>query len=181
MAHWLKPFGTTDPPRYIDPDWIHDPDRDVDLDRWNILSGPSADKPPQMGTGDKLIFHAVHWSTSFGAGEILAPPTYHEHPFWRKRFPWVYPVRVDVWVPTVTDGPRTSDFASGRTMGRLRAGGPYAEMSRDEYDTLLNALMACPTVKSRASTRSLRRSPFARATTHTRRRNHEQDPEPQPD
>jgi hypothetical protein len=56
-----------------------------------------------------VIFHAVGHARLFGAGDLLGPPTWKEHDFWGTRFPWVYPVRVDVWIPRVSDGPRVSD------------------------------------------------------------------------
>lgn len=91
-AYWLKPFGTTNPPRHLDPDWVN-ADGGVNLDSWDILSGPSQQKPPKMGRFDQLLFHAVGHARMFGAGEILLSPTYHLHLFWKDRFPWVYPVR----------------------------------------------------------------------------------------
>ena len=149
--YWLKPFGTTNPPRRIDRDWVTG--ENVDLNRYDILSGPSTQRqPPQMGGGDQIIFHAIGYAQLFGAGEILASSTYSEHPFWKDRFPWVYPVRVDVWIPLVTDGPRTSEITGKKVMGRLQAGAPYVRLTAEEYGGLLNELLKVPSAKTRDST-----------------------------
>jgi hypothetical protein len=43
--YWLKPFGTTTPPRFVDPDWTVG----VVLESFVIESGPSTPKkPPQI-------------------------------------------------------------------------------------------------------------------------------------
>jgi len=135
---WLEPFGTTNPPRRMDPDWITA--EGVDIERWEILSGPSARNPPKMGRGDQLIFHAVGHARMFGAGEILETPRYSTHPVWKERFPWVYPVRVETWIPIVTDGLRTSELVSKRVLGRLQAGAPYVDLTREEFEALRDAL-----------------------------------------
>jgi hypothetical protein len=144
--YWLKPFGTTNPRRWINADWI--PAERANLDHFEILSGPSARNPPQMGKGDSMIFHAVGHARIFGAAEILDNPTYHLHPFWKDRFPWVYPVRVDVWIPVVTDGPKSSDVAPTRAVNRLRAGGPYALLTIEQYRHLVDELMLVPSVQT---------------------------------
>lgn len=148
--YWLKPFGTTNPPRRTAADWIAA--ENVDLNHYDILSGPSTQRqPPQMGGGDQILFHAVGHARLFGAGEILASPTYSEHPFWKDRFPWIYPVRVDAWIPLVTDGPRTSEVAPKKVLGRLQAGAPYVRLAPDEYRLLLDELLKVPSAETRDS------------------------------
>jgi hypothetical protein len=34
-------------------------------------------------------------------------------------------------------------------MGRIQAGGDYAKLSKDEYEAILNALLATPTIMQR--------------------------------
>lgn len=146
-AFWVKPFGTTDPPKTIAADWIAA--EEVDLDDWPILSGPSAQSPPKMGRGDFIVFTAVGHARLFGSGEITASPTYHEHPFWKRRFPWMYRVRVDVWIPDVTDGPRLSEVAPRKVLGRIQAGAPYAALTKPEYEGLVATLRATPSAQTR--------------------------------
>ena len=146
--YWLKPFGTTNPPRRVDPDWV----AGADLARFMIITGPATPKkPPQMGGGDKVLFHAVGHVRVYAAGELMDSPGYDPKysPEWGDRFPWVYPVRVDVWVPNVLDGPRTTDIAPPRAMGHLQSGGPYAKLTWAEYDAMLDELLSVPTVQQR--------------------------------
>ena len=102
-----------------------------------------------MGGGDKLIFHAVGHARLFGAGEITGSPHYNPDPLWKDRFPWKYPVRVDVAIPHVSDGPRLMQVAPSHVTGRLRAGAPYARLTAAEYQMLLNKLLAIPSVTTR--------------------------------
>jgi hypothetical protein len=145
--YWLKPFGTTNPPRRVDPNWTVG----LNLASFHIISGPAtAKKPPKMGSGDKILFHAVGHVRLYAAGELIGTPRYDLK--WSERserFPWVYPVRVDVWVPNVLDGPRTTDIAPARAMGRLQGGGPYAALTREQYGALLDELLKAPTVRRR--------------------------------
>src|SRR5687767_3769985 len=121
--YWLKPFGTTDPPRAVEPEWT----LGEDLDEFSILSGPARqDQPPKMGRGDKILFHAVGHVRLYAAGALTGTPRYSKHPEWGDRFPWVYPVRVEAWVPNVLDGLHTPSVAPKKAMGHLQAGGPYA-------------------------------------------------------
>jgi hypothetical protein len=145
--YWLKPFGTTDPPRRVDPNWAVG----VDLDKFTIISGPAtAKKPPQMGRGDMILFHAVGHVRLYAAGELIDSPWYDpKNSQWGDRFPWVYPVRVDVWVPNVLDGPRTTDIAPRRAIGHLQAGGPYAALTRAQYDALVGELLRARGVRRR--------------------------------
>src|SRR3954469_22169796 len=69
--YWLKPFGTTDPPRRVEPNWTVG----ADLDNLMIITGPAtAKKPPQMGGGDKILFHAVGHVRLYAAGELTGSP-----------------------------------------------------------------------------------------------------------
>jgi hypothetical protein len=154
-AYWIKPFGTTRPkPISLDTDWTHfdrtHSPEEVDLDSWHILSGPSQRRPPKMGKGDFMLCHAVNHARLFAAAEILASPTYRpDHPIWADRWPWVYPIRVDVWIPLLTDAPKASEIVPPRAMGAIQAGGPYAELSREEYEDLVEQLRRVASVRIR--------------------------------
>jgi hypothetical protein len=145
--YWLKPFGTTEPPRYVDELWTVG----LELDAFDIETGPATPrKPPQMGGGDKVLFHAVGHVRLYAAGELLGSPRYDpNHSAWSDRFPWVYPVRVDLWVPNLLDGPRTTGIAPARAMGHLQTGGPYARLTSAQYGAMLATLAAAPTVRAR--------------------------------
>jgi len=144
--YWLKPFGTSDPPRYVEAEWIGE----SDLSSYEIISGPATPrKPPQMGRGDLVLFHAVGHVRLYAAGEILETAHWKPHPYWGSRFPWAYPVRVDVWVPNVFDGPRTTEVAPKKIVGRLQAGAPYARLTKEEYETLLQELARSPKAQTR--------------------------------
>src|SRR6476661_2569050 len=128
-AYWLKPLGFTRPePVALDPDWMHFDWRhephELDLTSWNVISGPSQRTPPKMGKGDFILCHAVIHSRVFAAAEILENPTWKLHDLWADRWPWVYPVRVDMWTPLITDAPKSSEIVPARAMGAIQAGGP---------------------------------------------------------
>jgi hypothetical protein len=126
---------------------------DADLDEFMIITGPATvRKPPQMGGGDKILFHAVGHVRLYAAGELTGSPRYDpKFSEWGDRFPWIYPVRVDVWVPNVLDGPRTTDVAPKRAMGHLQTGGPCASLTREQYELLLHALLDVASVRQRAN------------------------------
>jgi len=147
--YWLKPFGTTEPPRYVPIQWTID----VNLDNFDIDTGPATPrKPPQMGAGDKMLFHAVGHVRLYAAGELLGSPTYNpDHGPHSQRFPWYYPVRVDVWVSNILDGPRTTEIAPTRAMGHIQTGGPYAKLDLTEYESMLAELLNVPGVHRRAT------------------------------
>lgn len=153
-AFWIKPFGFTRPePIKLDPDWRHfDWKRvphEVDLDSWDVLSGPAQRTPPKMGKGDLMLCHAVIHSRVFAAAEILENPKWRLDDLWADRWPWVYPVRVDVWVPLITDAPKSSELVPARAMGAIQAGGPYAELSQQEYEDVVEELRRVPSVQVR--------------------------------
>jgi hypothetical protein len=143
--YWLKPLGFTQPqPHPLPNDWSVG----TSLDRYELTTGPGKiQQPPQMGRGDRVLFHAVIHVRVFAEAEILGNPEWRPDPAWGLRWPWVYPCRIDTWVPLICDAPRTGDVAPKRAMGRLQAGGDYASLSRDEYGAMLAALRAAPTVR----------------------------------
>jgi hypothetical protein len=144
-AYWLKPFGTTEPPRRIDPDWT----AGADLENFPIMSGPASDKPPKMGRGDNVLFHAVGHVRLYAAGELIRNPKVNRDPEWGHRFPWAYRVRVDAWVPNVLDGLHTPTVAPAKAMGHLQTGGPYASLTREQYERLLDELLKLPSARRR--------------------------------
>jgi len=104
-----------------------------------------------MGGGDKIVFHAVGHVRLYAAGELTGSPRYDpKYSEWGDRFPWVYPVRVDVWVPNVLDGPRTTDVAPRRAFGHLQSGGPYAALTKTQFESLVAELLKVPSVRRRA-------------------------------
>jgi len=144
--YWLKPLGVTEPHAPMPNDWT----RDADLDRFDLITGPATHrKPPQMGRGDLVLFHAVIHVRLFAAAEILDNPQWKRHPVWELRWPWVYPCRVDVWVPLIEDGPRTTEIAPKKVIGRLQTGADFAKLTLPEYEALLDELRARPTVQDR--------------------------------
>jgi hypothetical protein len=104
-----------------------------------------------MATGDFVLFHAVIHARLFAAAQILSQP-FPMAPTderYTRRFPSLYVARVDVWVPLVTDGPKTSEIAPKRAMGAINSGRPYAKLSVSEYRDMVNELAARPTAETR--------------------------------
>jgi hypothetical protein len=123
---------------------------DVDLDLWMISSGPDARHPPELMTGDFLLLHAVIHARLFAAVQLLDnPQTREKHPESDKRFPWSFHVRVDTWVPLISDAPKTSDIASKNVMGAIRHGAYYVKLTKSAYDDLLGEIRAVSSAKSR--------------------------------
>jgi hypothetical protein len=144
--YWLKPLGVTEPHDPMPNEWTVG----ADLDHYEVTTGPATPRqPPQMGRGDRILFHAVIYVRVFAAGEILGNPRWQSDPVYGLRWPWVYPCRIDVWVPKVEQGPRTSEIAPKRTLGRIQAGGDFARLSGDEYESVLGALAAVPDARHR--------------------------------
>jgi hypothetical protein len=144
--YWLKPLGVTNPRAPMPNDWT----RGIDLDSFDLITGPAIERrPPQMGTGDLVLFHAVNPVRLFAAAEILDKPEWKRHSVWGLRWPWTYPCRVDVWVPLIEDGPRTTEIAPKKVIGRLQTGADFAKLTRQEYEALLGELFARPTVQQR--------------------------------
>ena len=141
--HWIKPLGVTEPFRPMPNAWTVG----RDLDDFRFTTGPKKfSQPPKMGTGDLVIFHAVHHARVFAAATItgdygwrqekLIPPD--------DRWPWVYPCRVTTWVDLIEHGPKASDVAPRRAVGSIQVGGAYAKLMPEEYQAVLTALRASP-------------------------------------
>lgn len=151
--YWLKPLGTTEPHAPLRDDWTSDEAREFDLPRFELITGPATPtKPPQMGKGDRVLLHAVIHVKLIGEGEILDNPQWKPHGRWGGRFPWAYPCRLDLWVPRVADGVHTPDVAPKKAMGRIQTGAAFAALTRQEYEALVDALSARPTVQRPAAT-----------------------------
>lgn len=74
----------------------------------------------------------------------LGTPNWTKDPEWGLRWPWVYPCRVDVWVPLIEQGLSSSELVPKRAFKRIQAGGDFAKLSAEEYAELRNALLAQP-------------------------------------
>lgn len=121
-----------------------------DLPLFELITGPATEKkPPQMGKGDRVLLHAVIHVKLIGEGEILENPRWKPHHRWGERFPWAYPCRLDLWVPRVSEGVSTPDFAPKRAIGRIQTGAAFAALAKAEYETLVDALAARPTAQRR--------------------------------
>jgi hypothetical protein len=142
--YWLKPMGHTQPkPSPIADDWVSE----RGLDDFVLTTGPAnVQDPPQMGRGDRVLLVAVVRRRVFAEGEILGDPTWQPGRPDGDRWPWLYRCRIETWVPLVKDGPRTTDLAPEKVVGRIQAGGECARLTKDEYHVLLGALLASPTV-----------------------------------
>ena len=146
--YWLKPLGTVEPLDLVADDWPSE----RGLNEFELTTGPATPKKrPQMGRGDRVLLHAVGESRVFAEGEILGNPTYEPGRKGGDRWPYVYPCRIDVWVPLVKHGPRAADFAPKRAIGRIQRGAAYAPLAREEYDQVLQALKSCPTAQRRTA------------------------------
>jgi hypothetical protein len=148
--YWLKPFGTSTPRRLMPDSWTER----FSLDPFPLMSGPSKpERPPQMARGDRVLFHAVGHVRLFAAAVILDDPELRLDSRWAPRWPWLYRCRVDVWVPRISSGPRTTAVAPRRAIGRLQRGSQYARLEPHEYEASLGALLACETVQIRTGWR----------------------------
>jgi hypothetical protein len=123
---------------------------DRSLDSFDLMTGPATPRqPPQMGRGDRVLLHAVIHVRLFAEGEILDNPRWQRDPVWGLRWPWVYPLRVDVWVPLIEQGVQTTELAPDRALGRIQRGGDFAPLSPSEYGDMLAALLAAPDAQRR--------------------------------
>ena len=102
-----------------------------------------------MGPHDRVLFHAVVHVRLFADAEIIGPPGWKRDPVWGLRWPWVYPCRVDVWVPLIDHGPHTTALAPKRAMGRIRLGGDYAQLTEPQYVAMRQALQDVSGVRTR--------------------------------
>jgi hypothetical protein len=143
-AYWLKPLGVTDPPSPMANDWT----AGVDLSCFPLRTGPAThQKPPQMGPHDRVLFHAVIHVRLFAEAEITGPPSWTKDPVWGLRWPWVYPCRVDTWVPLIDQGLHTTELAPKKAMGRIQLGGDYAHLTKADYESMLQQLQQLPHAK----------------------------------
>lgn len=144
--YWLKPLGISEPPTPMPDNWL----AEYSTDHFSLRTGPAKyDKYPQMGRGDRVLLHAVIHARVFAEAEILDKPEWEKDPVWNLRWPWVYPCRVDTWVPLIKQGPVTSEVAPKRALGKIQLGGDYAKLSREDYEEVLSALEAVPSVENR--------------------------------
>lgn len=122
-----------------------------DLDHFDLRTGPATQrKPPQMGPGDRVLFHAVIHVRLFAEGEIVGRPNWKKDPKWGLRWPWVYPSRIDVWVPLIEQGLPSSEVVPKRAFRRIQAGGDFAKLSADQHEELLNELLTQPDARRRS-------------------------------
>lgn len=122
----------------------------IDLSNFQLRTGPATHtKPPQMGPHDRVLFHAVTHVRLFAEAEIIGPPGWKKDPDWGLRWPWVYPCRVDTWVPLIKQGLHTTDIAPPKAFGRIKRGGDFAQLSKDEYTVMLSALSKLPQATQR--------------------------------
>lgn len=127
-------------------DWL----ADREVDRFEMMTGPATHrKPPQMGRGDRVLFHAVTHVRLFAEGEIMDNPTWKKNPQWGLRWPWVYPCRIDVWVPLIEHGVASSEVIPKRPYNRIKAGGDFAKLSREEYEAMRGSLLELPEIRQR--------------------------------
>jgi hypothetical protein len=89
------------------------------------------------------LLHAVIHSRVFAEGEILGNPGWEPDRPGGDRWPYVYPCRIDVWVPLVKDGPRTGDFASKKALVGSR-GAPRVPLDPDEYEVCFASARSQP-------------------------------------
>lgn len=144
--YWMKPLGISDPPTPMPNDWLGE----YPLDDFALRTGPATHRqPPQMGKGDRVLFHAVIHARVFAEGEVLGNPEWKRDPVWGLRWPWVYPCRVDAWVPLIDQGPRTSEVAPRQAVGRIQLGGDFAKLTPDDHGKILSALTSRPTAQRR--------------------------------
>lgn len=123
----------------------------VELDAFELRTGPATHrKPPQMGPHDRVVFHAVIHVRLFAEAEILDIPSWKRDSVWGLRWPWVYPCRVDTWVPLIDQGLYTTDVAPRKPFGRIKRGGDFAQLSQEEYEAMLDALRKLPTARERS-------------------------------
>ena len=73
----------------------------------------------------------------FANGEITGNPTYEPGRPGGDRWPYVYPCRIDIWVPFVKDAPATKDSAPKNAIGRIQRGAAYAPLKSEEYHRIL--------------------------------------------
>ncbi len=142
--YWLKSLAP-DQSGGSEDDWL----RSRSLDEFELASGPAMrEKQPQMSTGDRVLLHAPLQSRVVAEGEITGPPSWQPARPGAERWPWIYPFRVEVWVPLIKEAPQTADVAPRAALGRLEGGGGYAPLSKPEHSAILRELLAAETVRT---------------------------------
>jgi len=130
----------------MDNDWTSG----VDLSNFQLRTGPAThQKLPKMGPHDHVLFHAVTHVRLFAEAEITGPPSWTKDPIWGFRWPWVYPCRVDHWVPLIEQGIHTTQVAPKKALGRIQLGGDYAQLTKPQYEEMLELLRALPDATQR--------------------------------
>lgn len=142
--YWLKSLAAGQPGAGED-DWL----AQRGLEDFELASGPAMrEKQPLMASGDRVLLHAPLQSRVFAEGEILGAPSWQPGRPGSERWPWVYPCRIEVWVPLVKDGPQTADVAPKGALSRLEGGGGYAPLSKPEHAAILRELLSTGTVRT---------------------------------
>ena len=135
--YWLKPFGTSRPPRPLPDRWT---DR-LPLDGFSLMTGPArAEAAPPIARGDRVLCHAVGHVRLFAAVEVASSPVFDPGSPWAPRWPWIMRARVEVSAPLVSLGPRTPEVVPRRVIGRIQRGSLQVELSEAEYTVALGAL-----------------------------------------
>lgn len=147
MGAILKPLGVTAPTRRLMPrDWTVG----VDLDRYGVITGPAdRRRAPDVTKPTTVVLHGVGYARIFAIGEMLDFPHWDDAHAYAERWPWVIPIRVDLWVPDIEDGPRTGGLVSRAVLGRIQRGGDFSKLDPEELARVRSALTACPSVIAR--------------------------------
>jgi hypothetical protein len=142
--YWLKSLAPGQTGESED-DWL----RSRSLADFELATGPAMrEKQPQMASGDRVLLHAPLQSRVIAEGEILGPPSWQPARPGSERWPWIYPCRIEVWVPLIKEGPQTADVAPKGALNRLEGGGGYAPLSKPEHAAILRELLAAATVRT---------------------------------
>jgi hypothetical protein len=72
-----------------------------------------------------------------------------QRPVWGLRWAWVYPCRVETWIPLIDQGLHTTDLGAKKAMGRIQLGGDYAQLIKADYGSMLQQLQQLPHAKVR--------------------------------
>ncbi len=142
--YWLKSLAPT-PPGVGEDDWM--PQGGVE--DFELATGPAMrERQPQMAAGDRVLLHAPLQSCVFAEGEISGPPSWQPERPGGERWPWIYPFRIEAWVPLLKDGPQTAEVAPKAALARLESGGGYAPLSKPEHAAILAELLAAANVRT---------------------------------
>lgn len=143
----LKPLGVTSPVEdRIPRNWA----AGEDLDRYRVITGPADRKrSPDITRPAMVVLHGVGYACIFAIGTLLDLPAWDAAHRYGDRFPYSFHARIDIWVPDVKDGPKTSGLVEKATLGHLQRGGDFAKLSDREFNRIRNALLERPTVRVR--------------------------------